>query len=116
MTASYEKVGLLQSVRPPLAKYRFYDDENISRLQQIIVLRKMQIPIKDIISIYDSKDMSVLVQSFVNRMEAIDNEINTLSELKSYLNDFLNAVIKHGITEARWHASSFYQCNRSGGF
>ena len=95
----YEQVGLLQSVRPPLEKYRFYDDENITRLQQIIVLRKMQIPIKDIIRIYDSKDMSVLVQSFVNRMEAIDNEINTLSELKGYLNDFLNAMMTHGITQ-----------------
>lgn len=52
-------------------KYRFYDSENISRLKQIIVLRKMQIPIKDILRIYESQDMEILVQSFVRRIEEI---------------------------------------------
>jgi len=44
----YEQAGLLQSTRLPHEKYRYYDAENVTRLQQIIVLRKMQIPIKDI--------------------------------------------------------------------
>jgi DNA-binding transcriptional MerR regulator len=30
-------VGLLKSERPPFEKYRFYDSENINRLQQILV-------------------------------------------------------------------------------
>jgi DNA-binding transcriptional MerR regulator len=34
----YEQVGLLKSERPPFEKYRFYDSENINRLQQILVL------------------------------------------------------------------------------
>jgi DNA-binding transcriptional MerR regulator len=33
----YEQVGLLKSERPPFEKYRFYDSENINRLQQILV-------------------------------------------------------------------------------
>ncbi|ABX44060.1 MerR family transcriptional regulator [Lachnoclostridium phytofermentans] len=67
----YEQVGLLQCERPSFEKYRFYDSENISRLKQIIVLRKMQIPIKDILRIYESQDMEILVQSFVRRIEEI---------------------------------------------
>lgn len=43
--------------------------------------------------------METLVQSFVNRMEAIDSEINTLSQLKSYVNDFMKSMNEHGITQ-----------------
>lgn len=95
----YEQVGLLKSERPPFEKYRFYDSENISRLKQILVLRKMQIPIKDILRIYENQDMEILVQSFVKRIEEIDDEINTLFQLKTYINDFLYAMTAHGITQ-----------------
>ena len=93
----YEQTGLIQSVRPQFAKYRFYDEENVERLRQIIVLRKMQIPIKDIIRIYESEDMSIVVQTFVDRMDAIDGEISALSEMKRLTNEFLQTMLKHGI-------------------
>jgi DNA-binding transcriptional MerR regulator len=93
----YEQAGLIHSVRPQFQKYRFYDEENIERLKQIIVLRKMQIPVKDIIRIYESEDMSVVVQTFVNRMDAIDGEIDALSEMKRITNEFLQTMIKNGI-------------------
>ena len=53
----YEQMGLIKSVRPEFEKYRYYDTENIERLRQIMVLRKMQIPIKDIIRIYPPHDI-----------------------------------------------------------
>ncbi|WP_055668815.1 MerR family transcriptional regulator [Desnuesiella massiliensis] len=93
----YEQVGLVQSVRLQFEKYRFYDSENIGRIKQIIVLRKMQIPIKDIISIYESEDMTVLVESFVSRINAIDNEIDALRDLKHIIDEFLQAMLKSGI-------------------
>lgn len=115
----YEQVGLLRSERPPFEKYRFYDSDNIDRLRQIIVLRKMQIPIKDILRIYENQDIETLVQSFVRRMEEIDSEIDSLSELKSFINDFLNAMAQYGITQIsalpifmrRWR-QSFYPFRR----
>lgn len=58
-----------------MEKYRHHDIENIERLKQIMVLRKMQIPIKDIIRIYESDDMSVVVETFVSRMRAIDDSV-----------------------------------------
>lgn len=42
----YERVGLIRSIRPPFEKYRYCDTENIERIKQILVLRKMQIPIR----------------------------------------------------------------------
>jgi DNA-binding transcriptional MerR regulator len=95
----YEQAGLIKSIRPEFEKYRFYDAENIERLRQIIVLRKMQIPVKDILRIYESESMSVVVETFVNRIRAIDDEIGALSELKRIVEEFLHTMQSNGITK-----------------
>jgi len=95
----YEQVGLIQSVRSDYEKYRYYDAENIERLKQIIVLRKMQIPVRDVIRIYESEDMSTVVEVFVDRINAIDEEANALTELKHIVSEFLQTMIQNGVTK-----------------
>ena len=53
----YEEVGLITSIRPQFESYRFYDEAAVLRLRQIMVLRKMQIPIKDIVRIYENPEI-----------------------------------------------------------
>lgn len=93
----YEEAGLVTSIRPQFEKYRYYDEQNVQRLRQIMVLRKMQIPIKDIVRIYDSRETSDITQVFVDRLSEIDREVTALSELKRIINDFLNKMIEKGI-------------------
>ena len=93
----YEEAGLIQSVRLPGEKYRYFDAANIERLKQIIVLRKMMVPIKDILRIYESDDMSVVVQVFVSRIEEIDREAAALTELRQVTDDFLKTMLKNGV-------------------
>ena len=93
----YEETGLIQSVRLSGEKYRYFDAANIERLKQIIVLRKMMIPIKDILRIYESNDMRVVVEVFVNRIREIDKESIALSELKRITDEFLQAMLKNGV-------------------
>lgn len=93
----YEEAGLITSVRPQFEKYRYYDEQNVQRLRQIMVLRKMQIPIKDIVRIYDSRETLDITQVFVDRLSEIDREVTALSELKRIINDFLNKMIEKGI-------------------
>lgn len=95
----YEQIGLIESVRLNGEKFRYYNVENIERLKQIIVLRKMQIPIRDILRIYESEDTSVVVETFVNRIRIIDEEVNALSELKQVVNEFLQAMLQNGVTK-----------------
>ena len=95
----YEQVGLIASVRPEFEKYRFYDADNMERLKQIIVLRKMQIPIKDILRIYQDERISTVVEVFVERINAIDEEANALAELKRIVSEFLQTMIQNGITK-----------------
>lgn len=93
----YEQVGLIASERPEGEKYRYYAPEAVERLRQILVLRKMQIPVKDILRIYESADMGALVAAFVDKMRAIDGEVAALLELKRVVNEFLEAMLRHGI-------------------
>lgn len=95
----YEQIGLITSVRPAFEKYRFFNAETVERLKQIIVLRKMQIPVKDILRIYESESMGVVVETFVNRIHAIDEEIGALAELKRIVGDFLQTMIDNGVTK-----------------
>lgn len=67
--------------------------------EQIMGLRKMQMPIKDILRIYESEDMSTVVEVFVDRINAIDEETNALAELKRIVSEFLQTMIQNGITK-----------------
>ncbi len=93
----YEEAGLITSIRPQFEKYRYYDEQNVQRLRQIMILRKMQIPIKDIVRIYDSREMLDITEVFVKRISEIDKKVMALSELKRIINDFLNSMVEKGI-------------------
>ena len=93
----YEEMGLLWSSHPDNKAQRYYDADALERLKQIIVLRKLQIPVKDIVKIFNSENMAVLIQSFVDKLESLDTEISALSELRHLVDDFLHKMLMSGI-------------------
>jgi DNA-binding transcriptional MerR regulator len=93
----YEQVGILWSTHPDNKPQRYYDDAAIERLKQIIVLRKLQIPIKDILCIFNDNNMLSLTQAFVDKLEVLDGEIKALSELRQIVDDFLQKMLSRGI-------------------
>ena len=93
----YEEVGLIWSSHPDNKAQRYYDDAALERLKQIIVLRKLQIPIKDIIKIFKTESTTALIQAFVDKLESLDTEINSLSELRHLVDDFLHKMLMSGI-------------------
>lgn len=93
----YEEMGLLWSSHPENKAQRYYDDAALERLKQIIVLRKLQIPIKDIAAIYKSESTVALIQAFVNKLESLDTEITALSELRRLVDDFLHKMLINGV-------------------
>ena len=88
----YEEKGLLWSQFPEGKTQRHYDSPALERLKQIIVLRKFQIPIRDIVVIFENENMSALTQAFVSKLESLDTEITALSELRRIVDDFLNKM------------------------
>ena len=43
----YEKLGLIKAGRREDYAYRIYNEEAVGRLQQILILRKLLLPLKD---------------------------------------------------------------------
>jgi len=93
----YEQMGLMWSSRPDNKQQRYYDAAALERLKQIIVLRKLQIPVKDIVLIFNSENTSSLIQAFVDKLDSLDSEISALSELRKLVDDFLQKMLSSGI-------------------
>ncbi len=93
----YEEMGLLWSSHPDNKSQRYYDANALERLKQIIVLRKLQIPVKDIVTIFKSENMAALIQAFVDKLESLDTEISALSELRRLVDDFLHKMLISGV-------------------
>jgi DNA-binding transcriptional MerR regulator len=90
-------MGLLWSSHPDNKSQRYYDADALERLKQIIVLRKLQIPVKDIVTIYKSENTAALIQAFVDKLESLDTEISALSELRKLVDEFLHKMLMSGI-------------------
>jgi len=93
----YEEVGLLWSNHPDNKAQRYYDPAALERLKQIIVLRKLQIPVKDIVKIFKSESLAILIQSFVDKLEALDTEITALAKLRKLVDEFLHNMLINGV-------------------
>jgi len=64
MLRYYDEIGLLPSTRKENYAYRVYDESALRRLQQIIALRKLRIPLKKIALIFNDTDQQKLLKSF----------------------------------------------------
>lgn len=94
MLRYYEQAGLIQSLRKDDYAYRVYDENAMSRLRQIIVLRKLRVPVKQIISILNNNDAAEAVEIFRQNISEIDGEITALSTVKSILTRFVEEINK----------------------
>lgn len=85
MLRYYEKIGLIESLRKEGNSYRAYDANALQRLQQIIILRKLCIPMKQISVIINQPDIAEVVEIFKQNISTLDNEINAFTLIKDIL-------------------------------
>ena len=85
----YEQIGLLQSVKRDDYAYRTYDEEAVLQLQQIIVLRKLRISLKQIDLILQSKNSVEIIETFQQNLNEVDDEIIALSTIRDIINTFV---------------------------
>lgn len=67
----YEDMGLIKSIRNDDYAYRLYDDTALKRLEQIIILRKLNISIKDIQRIFNSSSSDVVLEVLNKKLEIL---------------------------------------------
>lgn len=88
----YEDMGLLESIRESNTTYRSYNSDQLHRLEQILMLRKLNLSIKEIKQIFDGKDSEFLLTLLHNKLSSIDVEIGNLTQLKLLISTFLQKL------------------------
>ena len=68
----YEQMGLIVPVKKEDYAYRMYDEETLLRLQQIIVLRKLRIPLKQIAGILNSDSTEPAIEALEQNLASIE--------------------------------------------
>lgn len=93
----YEDIGLIKSVREPISNYRLYEHGEIIKLQQIILFKKINLPLNEICKIINLKDSKYALSIFEKQLSKIDSEISNLSYSKKTLQSFINITNKNGV-------------------
>lgn len=78
----YDKIGLLRPSSYSDAGYRLYADTDLERLQQILLFRELEFPLRDIREIMESPDF--------DRHKAFDQQITLLKLKKDHLENLIN--------------------------
>ena len=81
----YDQIGLLKSTRKEDYAYRVYDECAVRRLQQILILRKLRIPLKQIASIFNDPCKHQALEIFQSHINELSNEISALQTIKDIL-------------------------------
>jgi len=88
----YEDMGLIDSTRSDDYAYRMYDDNAVRRLEQILILRKLNISIKDIQRIFNTSGSDAVLEVLGKKVQNIDDEVALLHELKDIVLDFIREI------------------------
>ncbi len=77
----YDRIGLLKPAEYTAAGYRLYDEAALERLQQILLFRELEFPLKDIRQIVNSPDF--------DRGRALDEQIALLALKKEHIENLI---------------------------
>ncbi len=86
----YDRIGLLHPSEYTEAGYRLYDDTDLEKLQQILLFRELEFPLKDIKTILESPDF--------DRSKALEQQIALLTMKKEHLENLID--LARGIKES----------------
>jgi DNA-binding transcriptional MerR regulator/DNA gyrase inhibitor GyrI len=88
----YEQIGLIQSTLKPDYAYRVYDEDTVLRLKQIIVLRKLRIPLKSIADVLLTEDTAIAIRVLTDNLSEIEDEITALTTIKKVIQAFVERL------------------------
>ena len=78
----YDNIGLLQPAKRTDAGYRLYGDAQLEKLQQILLFRELEFPLKDIKDIVEAPDF--------DKQKALDQQIQLLTLKKEHVQNLID--------------------------
>lgn len=85
----YDAIGLLKPTKVTEAGYRMYDDTALSRLQNILLFRELQFPLKEIKVILDSPDFNPS-EAIAQQIELLELQYKHMGELIAFAREIQN--------------------------
>ncbi|WP_379137931.1 effector binding domain-containing protein [Paenibacillus sp. sgz500958] len=95
----YEQLGLIESTKKEGYAYRTYDQASLRRLQQIMILRKLSIPLKQIAAILENKDAVTAVDIFKKRVKELASKIDSLTTVKDIIAKLVEELERNHVLE-----------------
>lgn len=105
----YEQIGLLRSIRPEEYSYRCYDENLENRLNKILLLKEMKIPLKDIKLLLENEDNNIRIDIFHNNIQKLELEIIKLQEAKKILENQLYNGVRNAINKNNYKLLSDFE-------
>ena len=78
----YDTIGLLKPIEYTESGYRLYDDTSLERLQQILLFKELEFPLKEIKKIIDAPNF--------DRNKALEQQIDLLTMKKEHLENLIS--------------------------
>lgn len=103
----YDAIGLLKPAKITDAGYRLYDDTSLGRLQNILMFRELQFPLKEIRAILDSPAF--------DPGEALKQQIQLLELQRKHLDEliaFAREIQKKGVDKMNFTAFNKTEINQ----
>ena len=88
----YEDMGLISSVRRDGYAYRLYDGQAVKRLEQILILRRLNISVRDVGRVFAASGSEAVLEILGEKVADIDEEVALLRELKEIILDFISRI------------------------
>ncbi len=85
----YDEIGLLKPSRVGENGYRYYGEETVLRLQQILFYRELGLPLEDIKKIMGRRDFDVLGALYSHK-EALQKQVTRLNRLIHTVDNTIN--------------------------
>lgn len=95
----YEEIGLLNSLRDDHSNYRVYDDVNLRKLEQIVLLKNLNFSLNDISSMLKTKENQIIIKHLTSKLSELNSEVNKLNNIKDILMSIIKMVNTFGITD-----------------
>ena len=90
----YDKIGLLPPTKYTESGYRLYDDTCLERLQQILLFRELEFPLKDVKEIVNSPNF--------DRSKALEQQIELLMLKKEHIENLIDLAREIQTTGVRF--------------
>lgn len=88
----YEQIGLISSHRQEDYAYRTYDEAAMKQIQQILVLRQLRIPLKQIAFLMKDPDLRRSLTVFEDSLNEIDGEVEALLKVRGILGEIIQRM------------------------